>query len=209
MNHIIKSIEILIQKSLSVKHPELELSLGQVVDGCFQPGVSFDHFNTLSKLLLSCSTLRSRTFHSINYLYTDGIRSRHIVGSAPVFERKVTLDQFQFYCEERSLWVRVKLSAEIPENKKKERPSSVRLIQRQQSVAADFVIDLSKTVIGKTKVAACKNTPTFEIELEVTNFQVTGETILQKLSSLIGKYDVNGVRVDLTFVESDRLAKNV
>ena len=194
---IIEQLQQVLEKAKTVQYPELELSLGQVGE-TFQPGVPFQHFDTLVNLIANSPSISSHTSHIITHIY-NGLRSRHCVGQPPVFERKVNIEQFRFHCPERNIWIKVKLSAEIPEERISTKPTSVRLIQRQHAVVGDFVIDLSKTVSGKTKVKACNNDPTFEVELEVTNFNTTPEIILDKLSSLLGAYDENGERVQLSF----------
>ena len=198
MSSVTERLQHLLSQAQSVQHPELELSIG-TIGHCFQPGVPFHHFETLVTLLSESPTIQTNTSHLITHLYPNGIRSRHCVGQPPVFERKVPIEQFQFRCLERGLCIKAKLSAEIPAERILTKPSSVRLIQRQQSVVGDFVIDLSKTVSGKTKVKACQSEPTFEVELEVLNFNVSPNTILNKLSSLLGTYDCHGHRVSLTY----------
>ena len=198
MSTIQQRLQQLLNKAKTTKYPELELSIGQLKD-TFEPGVTFSHFQTLSELISATPSITSNTSHIITYIYTNGVRSRHQVGAQPVFQRKVLIDSFIFNCLERQVAVKVKLSAEIPEPEQTKKPVSVRLLQRQHCSAGNFVVDLSKTVSGKTKVKACENTPTFEVELEVTKFDTKPAKILQKLSSLLGTYDTNGAKIDLTF----------
>jgi len=198
MSTIQQRLQQLLNKAKTAKHPELELSIGQLKD-TFEPGVTFSHFQTLSELISATPSITYNTSHIITYIYANGVRSRHQVGATPVFQRKVLLDSFVFQCVERQLYIKAKLSAEIPETAHSKKPVLVRLLQRQHCSASEFTIDLSKTVSGKTKVKACENAPIFEVELEVNDFNTKPAKILQKLSSLLGTYDTNGAKINLTF----------
>jgi hypothetical protein len=198
----------LIQRFRKSEFAELEGSIGIIQvnqQGNFKSGVNFSYFKAL---FAEFSKTEAKTWskfedkqHFATFNFGDNIRGRYNVKQNPEFIRKVTLAKVDIDCPERSYDLRVSLRDELPVVNfvPKSPPEFVRLHERWSfTYKNSWRYDFSKIASGTTKETACKNSPIFEIELELLkqgDFIVTATDqeiahhIVHKLIDLLGRFN--------------------
>lgn len=206
---ILKSIEKGLAALRNEKEIELEGSIGKLLTDEFVSGATFHYF----RLLLSLFSFSTSTWSSVvpdeyitDYFFAGNIRGRFILDNPAEFIRKEKLSKLDIHCPQRDYDIRISLSKERPVvyNYHNRVPELVRLQQRWTFVYKGcWKYHLSKTATGKTKDAACRTSPRYEIELEIlpSVFETYPEEsdtdiaakFLEKLVDLLARFTKGGV----------------
>jgi hypothetical protein len=136
------------------------------------PGVSWEVFEELYNSMQNSPDLRAEgERHVVDTFYPNNIRGRHVVGNATVYVKKTPVVRRDEGDQENGLWLRFALKREekMPRNFVPEEPPVFFRLQNTQTFLykEGWMYTLSKVVQGMSKEEACRQDPTFEVELEI------------------------------------------
>jgi hypothetical protein len=197
---------------------ELEISFCSENDNNSKNGVPFAIFNKLFQSLSNAAQngklYAVEKTAMIDFFFAGNIRTRYLSGKAPVSIVKTRLSKFDVLCPERpNINIRFNLKNEVPLEKNlipKIPPLFVRLQESWQFLYdGRYEYTLKKTVSGVSKQEACKQTPSYEIELEVvrkkewlenTTSESIAENIKHKVIDICGRYTQDGQKHELSLI---------
>lgn len=204
----------MINEFRTLQHAEFEVIVFQRVKNL--KNISFEVFDRVLKCLTKASQAPANIFDFRGkktlqdfYFSHGNVRSRIEIGFAPknIHKKKVCI--VNAMCAERNQFhFTFHLKQEIPvKNPSISSPSFIRLQEVWEFVYKEaFIYTLKKVCAGKTKEQACQEVPTYEMELELiphssylknkTNEEMA-ESLIEKCLDLVGRFDVEGERINL------------
>jgi hypothetical protein len=206
-----------------LEHGELEVLLCEKQD---EKTVSQSTFQRILHCLQQSSTPPHNIFKYIgertiqDFFFSHGnVRSRIEAGRSPITIQKKKVSTAAARCVERPQYsFCFHLKQEHPtKNPSMAIPNCVRLQQAWEFTYKDaFRYTLKKVCTGNTKEQACKQEPTYEIEIEViphsaylsesTN-EFMAHSLVIKIMDLVGRFDFDGQTVDLHCVFDQSCAR--
>jgi hypothetical protein len=208
---IVKSLIPLIEEFRHLPNCELEGILG-VYDNQFTSGVDFTYWKRLYTALETSSVWKQRinANHMATYTFPSSLRARYLSDGKSEVVEKTTIATVDLKCPSRKYDLRINLKCELPVSSDRTtyaRPLSVRLQERATFLyKSNWKYDFTKVATGQTKALACKEPPTFEVEIELgkSNLDELGGTnelialhLIYKLSDLLGRYDSSNQKQDI------------
>ena len=184
-------------------HTELEVI---IIDTTIPSGVKFAIIEELHSALAEGSKAGAfveleKTFY-LDFFYPKSVRARYTNGkNKPTYIRKLSLGRVEMLCPQRTgVMIRANLKDEQPVRMSPIDgvPLFCRLQECWRFVYQNkFEYVLKKVVSGKDKETACRNIPTFEIEIELlrnktylakTNDVVIIRSLVSKAVDILGRY---------------------
>lgn len=166
----------------------------------------------------------SRRKRFIDFFYEDSKRLRTEIGFPPIYVTKNKLSSLQSLCPERKsigLVFNLKTETPVTNNNKDDFPEPifVRMQQVWEFTYKDtFLYSFKRVLSGKNKEEACKNTPTYEIELEIlrnkdymnhNDNQYIASDFIEKTLDLVGRQDsITGEIVPVSLNLISTMSKN-
>lgn len=174
-----EKVENLVQMYLDNPQYEIEGYLCNQNPSNLVSGVNFVHFKGLYDMIANTVKHNSTRWytkhqkdHFARFFFKGDIRGCYSISRDPIFVRKILIDRVDIKIHNNPSIIRISLKEEVLiENYiPKSPPVSVRLYERWSFVYDNiWLYDLSKVVQGSTKESACKEVPTYEVEIELTN----------------------------------------
>lgn len=204
MQHLVNTI--LEHVGDDTKNLELECAIGNIMtDGTFVAGVPFAHFrNTVYALNTGAGARWDKPLHEkmMTCSFPDYKRMRFVSKTPTEYIMKKKLWVIDVACDGHPLDFRVSCSMEIPcAPFPPNTPSWYRLQERWSFVYDRFWrYDLTKVAGGVDKISACKETPVYEVELEldlasVQLDKISTETLLQRSLDVMGRFDSSSLPI--------------
>ena len=202
-DEVVKSLVPVIEKFRNLPDCELEGILG-IYDNHFTSGVDFSYWKRLYTALDTSPVWKDKlaTRHMATYTFPNSIRARYTSSGQSEIIEKTTIATVDMKCPGRKYDLRINLKREMPVSQcvtTYVQPLSVRLQERATFLyKSNWKYDFTKVATGQTKSLACKEPPTFEVEIELSksNLDELGGSsdmialhLIYKLSDLLGKYD--------------------
>lgn len=171
--HAMAQMELMVNTFRKHHFTELELL---IVQQNLPHGVAFETMKRMYDTLVHASTngvFRNKPKATyIDYFYRSNVRVRYTTGHKhPVYIRKTPLARVDMECIQRpGFYMRFNLKDEAPVRKyvADDEPILVRLIEAWDFVYKDrFTYTIKKVATGTDKQDACKQKPSYEIEVEL------------------------------------------